>query len=139
VSDQSDSTGLDKASRFLTSLLSLSDNSSLPLYLSPLPPTSTFHLSPLPSTSILYLSPLLLTSIFHYHYPPSHIHPTPFKIARPNEAQPRQEEEEDEDTANIWTSDEATNATASEVSDYITDKINDYKEQELRGIDLFEY
>ena len=60
-------------------------------------------------------------------------------IAHSVDAQTGQEEEEDEETVNIWTADEATNATASKIVDYITDKINDYDEKELKGINLFEY
>ena len=49
------------------------------------------------------------------------------------------QEEEDEEIANIWTADEVINATASEIVDYITSKINNYNKKELKGINLFEY
>lgn len=56
-------------------------------------------------------------------------------MARSAEIETGQEEEE----VNIWTADKATNATAVEIIEYITDRINDYDEKELKGIDLFEY
>ena len=48
-------------------------------------------------------------------------------------------QEEEEGTANIWSPEEVANATAGYIADYINEKINDYEEQELRSIDLFEY
>ena len=47
--------------------------------------------------------------------------------------------EGDEETVDIWTANQATNATTAEVVDYITNKINDYDDKGLRGADLFEY
>jgi hypothetical protein len=48
-------------------------------------------------------------------------------------------QEEGEEELNIWSMDEATSATARDISDYIIDRINDYDDKRLKGIELFEY
>jgi hypothetical protein len=48
-------------------------------------------------------------------------------------------QEEGDEEVNIWSTDEATSATARDISDYITERINDYDEKQLKGIELFEY
>lgn len=47
---------------------------------------------------------------------------------------------EDEDgEAEIWTKEQAADATVREVATYITDKIEDYSKRGLKGPNLYEY
>ncbi|KAH8587254.1 hypothetical protein B0O99DRAFT_694620 [Bisporella sp. PMI_857] len=48
-------------------------------------------------------------------------------------------QEERDEEANIWSADKVATATTNDIIGYITDKINDYSEQELQSIDFFEY
>jgi hypothetical protein len=48
-------------------------------------------------------------------------------------------QEEGEKGVNIWSTEQAASATARDINDYITDKINDYDDKGLKGIELFEY
>ena len=57
-------------------------------------------------------------------------------MARSIDLEPEQEEE---GRAEIWDSDRVANATGTETAEYITDKINDYSQRGLRGVDLFTY
>src|SRR3981081_982921 len=57
-------------------------------------------------------------------------------MARSVDIQLGQEEDESE---NIWSRDRVANATEGDIADYITDKINDYDQKELKGVNLFEY
>ena len=57
-------------------------------------------------------------------------------MARSIDLEPEQEED---GTAEIWDSDRVANATGTETAEYITDKINDYSQRGLRGVDLFTY
>ena len=59
-------------------------------------------------------------------------------MARLTRREPEQEEEDNEEV-NIWSPDEALNATTAEIVDYIVNKISDYDEKELKGINLFKY
>jgi hypothetical protein len=57
-------------------------------------------------------------------------------MARSVDIQLGQEEDKSE---NIWSRDRVTNATGADIADYITDKINDYDQKELKRVNLFEY
>jgi hypothetical protein len=47
--------------------------------------------------------------------------------------------QEEDESGNIWSSDRVGNATEGDIADYITDRINDYDQKELKGVNLFEY
>jgi hypothetical protein len=47
--------------------------------------------------------------------------------------------QEEDESGNIWSRDRVANVTEGDVADYITDKINDYDQKELKGVNLFEY
>jgi hypothetical protein len=47
--------------------------------------------------------------------------------------------QEEDKLGNIWSRDRVANATEGDIADYITDKINDYNQKELKGVNLFEY
>jgi hypothetical protein len=45
----------------------------------------------------------------------------------------------EDESENIWLRDRVANATEGDIADYITDKINDYDQKELKGVNLFKY
>jgi hypothetical protein len=47
--------------------------------------------------------------------------------------------QEEDKSGNIWSSNRVANATEGDIADYITDRINNYNQKELKGVNLFEY
>ena len=47
--------------------------------------------------------------------------------------------QEEDKSGNIQSRDRVANATGVDIANYITDKINNYDQKELKGVNLFEY
>ena len=48
-------------------------------------------------------------------------------------------DDKDKEIPNIWSKDKAANATKAKITNYITDKVDDYDKKALKDNDLFEY
>jgi hypothetical protein len=47
--------------------------------------------------------------------------------------------QEKDKSENIWLRNRVTNVTEEDIADYITNKINNYDQKKLKGVNLFKY